>query len=68
MKEEAAICCMPAYALKLLAGELPLPGRRPVRIASAPLLQLLFVSQIHLTCAMKPGTPVFTTSLSLCLV
>jgi hypothetical protein len=25
------------------------------------LLQLLFGSHIHLPCAMKPGTPVFTT-------
>jgi hypothetical protein len=32
------------------------------------LLQLLFGSHIHLPCAMKPGTPVFTTSLSLCPV
>jgi hypothetical protein len=26
------------------------------------------LSHIHLPCEMKPGTPVFTTSLSLCLV
>jgi hypothetical protein len=31
-------------------------------------LQLLFGSRVHLPCAMKPGTPVFTISLSLCLV
>ena len=53
-----------------------LPGRRaPVRIQSFPdllffrgLLQLLSGPHIHLSGAMNPGTPVFTTSLSLCLV
>ena len=53
--------------------------RLPVRIHGFPgmfvfywhghcRLQLLFGSRVHLPCAMKPGTPVFTISLSLCLV
>src|SRR5580698_8941994 len=32
------------------------------------LLQSLVGSHFQLPCAMKPGTPVFTTALSLCLV
>ena len=31
-------------------------------------IDLLVQLHVHLPCAMKPGTPVLTTSLSLCLV
>jgi hypothetical protein len=48
--------------------------RLPVRIQGFTylflfhgLLQLLFGSHVHLPCAMKPETPIFTASLSLCL-
>jgi hypothetical protein len=40
-------------------------GRLPVFIQSFPYLFLL---HDHLPCGMKPGLPVFTTSLNLCLV
>jgi metallophosphoesterase superfamily enzyme len=34
----------------------------------ASVLQPVFGFHVHFPCAMKPGTPVFTTELSLCLV
>ena len=47
----------------------------PVRIQSLTylfllqrLLQVRFWRHDHLPCGMKPGLPVFTTSLNLCLV
>ena len=45
----------------------PIQGRADLFLLHR-LLGLRFRFHVHLRCGMKPGTPVFTTSFSLCLV